>query len=337
MDNSWTIQVINDQLTDHRQQGDSLADEVFKQLKANPANYGRFHQMNSNAALFQSESSGSFGQLLSEVQSTHATFDPELLKEGHLVFEKYAVPITAILALYSLPYCYAGENGSKILVQSKYLVENPRKRLEETGEFLFAIGSQNAFDEDGFGFLQCVKVRLLHAGARFYSKVQDEVPVNQEDLLGTNLAFSLIVIRGLQKLGVALSDAEKQAYLYLWNCVGKLLGIDSKLLPQDIRQASILERAIRSRQFRPNADGKKLTQALVNMFKEDWPFQGIRPEDMVGGFLGKEVSRCVGLKFSDFFSTATLTPLKLKNSFTRFSADNFPRLQEQIAKGQFAF
>ncbi|MDW3192596.1 MAG: oxygenase MpaB family protein [Cytophagales bacterium] len=337
MDEPWTIQAINRQLDLHRQEGDPLADEVFQFLKNDPTTYHQFKELTSNADLLAFALEASPKDLLDELNKQLAEFDQVLLEQGHLVFEKYAVPIMAVLALYALPYCYAGENGSKVLVQSKYLVENPRKRLEETGEFLFAVGSKNAFTHEGFGLLQCMKVRLLHAGARFYAKVDGEVSVNQEDLLGTNLAFSLITIRGLQKVGVEMSADEKYAYIYLWNCVGLLLGINSTLLPSDIRQAAVLERAIRIRQFRPNADGATLMQSLVDMYAEDWPFKGLRPEDMISGFLGKEVSKCVGLDFSDIFSGASLTPMKLKNSFTRFSADNFPRLQDQIAKGQFTF
>lgn len=333
----WTVQAINDQLREHRQEGDPLADEVFQFLKSNPSYFHQFQQLSGNAELLNLELPDPLGKLLEDVHAKYTQFDQELLERGHIVFEKYAVPIMAILALYALPYCYAGENGSKVLVQSKYLLENPRKRLEETGEFLFAVGSRNAFQQSGFGFLQCLKVRLLHAGARFYSKVEVEVPVNQEDLLGTNLAFSLIVIRGLQKIGVELTTDEKQAYIYLWNGVGQLLGIRSGLLPVDIKQAAVLERAIRVRQFRPNEDGKRLMQSLITMYTEDWPFKGLRPEDMISGFLGNEVSKCVGLPFSDFFSNVSLTPLKLKNSFTQFSVDNFPRLQDRIAKGQFTF
>lgn len=337
MASSWTIHAINTQLAKHRQHGDPLADEVFQYLKNNPSFYHQLPEVTSNAALMALKLDEPVDRLLRVIQNKHASFDQAQLEKGQLVFEKYAVPIMAILALYALPYCYAGENGSKVLVQSKYLVENPRKRLEETGEFLFAVGRRNAFKQDGVGTLQCLKVRLLHAGARYYANVDEEVPVNQEDLLGTNLAFSLIVIRGLQKIGIELNANEKQAYIYLWNCVGQLLGIESELLPADLKQASILERAIRSRQFRPNDDGKKLMQALIDMYAEDWPFKGFGPADMISGFLGKEVSKCVGLDFSDFFSSASLTPLKLKNSFSQFSVDNFPKLQEQMARGQFAF
>lgn len=337
MTTTWTIHAINDQLAKHRHEGDPLVDEVFQYLKNNPSFYHQLPEVTSNAALMALKLDEPVDRLLGVIQNKHASFDQERLERGQLVFEKYAVPIMAILALHALPYCYAGENGSKVLVQSKYLVDNPRKRLEETGEFLFAVGSRIAFKEVGFGFLQCLKVRLLHAGARYYAKVDGEVPVNQEDLLGTNLAFSLIVIRGLQKIGVELRTDEKQAYIYLWKCVGELLGIESELLPSDLKQASVLERAIRSRQFRPNNDGKKLMQALVDMYTEDWPFKGLSPTDMISGLLGREVSKCVGLDFSDFFSSASLTPLKLKNSFSQFSVNNFPKLQEQISKGRFAF
>ena len=49
------------------------------------------------------------------------------------------------------------------------------------------------------------------------------LPVNQEDLAGTLMAFSWIALDGLDKLGYRLTDDERAAYLHSWLVVGHLL------------------------------------------------------------------------------------------------------------------
>src|SRR5262249_47332570 len=49
---------------------------------------------------------------------------------------------------------------------------------------------------------------------------RNEVPLSQEDLLGTLMTFSEVVIQGLKKMGVRLSTEDQEAYLRHWCCVG---------------------------------------------------------------------------------------------------------------------
>lgn len=337
MNRPRTLQELNDRLTLARQHGDPLADVAFGYIRQNPALFAQFQQLDSNAALTAMELPDSLQDLLQDVEQKLKQFDRERLHAGHLVFEKYAEPIMINLAMYSLPYCYAAEQGAQVLVKSKYLLENPQKRLEETGEFLFATGSREAFTDEGFGIIQCLKVRLLHAGARFHAKTPEESSVNQEDLLGTNLAFSLIVIRGFQKMGIRLIEQEEKDFLYLWNCIGELLGIEADLLPTDLREASVLERSIRKRQFRFSEAGARLTNSLIHMYEQNWPMKGTKPADLIATFVGAEIAECIGLKPVSLKGEAALGTMRYRNTFTKFSAATFGKLKERVAQGQFSF
>jgi hypothetical protein len=50
-------------------------------------------------------------------------------------------------------------------------------------------------------------------------------PINQEDLLATLLSFTVTVLEVLELFGICWSEEEQDAYFYVWNHVGKLLGI----------------------------------------------------------------------------------------------------------------
>lgn len=199
--------------------------------------------------------------------------DQKLMDQGTAFFANHATAIMNLLGLLSLPYCYAAADGARVLDLSERIKNKPEHRLNETADFVWDVMAPNAFKPDGKGFASILKVRLLHAAIRFYtgkSGKWDEaawgLPVNQEDMAGTNLSFSLIVIRGLRKFGLTVSYPEQQAFMHLWNVIGFLLGVDERLLPETGKEALLLEEAIRLRNFKSSEHGQSLTKSLVAYF-----------------------------------------------------------------------
>jgi hypothetical protein len=146
-----------------------------------------------------------------------------------------------------------------------------------------------AFDKKGSGIRSIQKVRLMHAAVRWHtlkSGQWNEVwgkPVNQEDMLGTNLAFSSIVLEGLHKLGIYYAAEEADAYLYLWNVIGYMLGLKKELLPETRKEAYWLGRLIEKRHFRKSEAGIELTKALMQTFEEITPSAAFK--GLAGGYM----------------------------------------------------
>ncbi|WP_158795500.1 oxygenase MpaB family protein [Pedobacter sp. L105] len=192
-----------------------------------------------------------------------------LMEIGSAFFAKHAENIMTLLGLLSLPYCYTASNGAMVLYLSDRMRNETAKRLTDTATFVWDVMAPNAFAANGKGFASILKIRLTHAAARFYTLKSGHwqdgwgLPINQEDMAGTNLSFSLIVIRGLRKLGFAVSETEQKGFLHLWNVIGYLLGLDQDLIPEDSKQAQLLEKAISKRQFKVSPHGAELTQLLV--------------------------------------------------------------------------
>jgi hypothetical protein len=172
-----------------------------------------------------------------------------------------------------------------------------------------------AFDFGGKGFASILKVRLIHAAARYYVQKDGKwdmawgMPVNQEDMAGTNLAFSLIVIRGLRKLGYVVEPEEQEGFLHLWNVIGSLLGITAELLTADIHSVRELESAIRTRQFSASEQGQALMASLIVLFSEAAKGAGQNPRDVLGlirHLLGEEITDILAINAPE------LTPDKLR-------------------------
>jgi hypothetical protein len=198
--------------------------------------------------------------------------DVKLLKQGSAFFANHADLIMNLLGLLSLPYCYTAANGAMVLALSGRMDTDTGKRLFETAEFVWDVMDPDAFNSNGRGFAAILKIRLMHAAARYYVKKNDKwnksygLPVNQQDMAGTNLSFSFIVIRGLRKFGITISYQEQQSFQHLWNVIGYLLGVDEKLLPKSGKEAIDFEKAIKASQFKESNHGKILTKKLIDYF-----------------------------------------------------------------------
>ena len=227
---------------------------------------------------------------------------PQKMAKGMAFFWKYETKIALLLGCYSLPYCYAAANGAQVLWLTERIKKDTYKRLEETGEFVFEIMQERDW-RNGRNVIKVLKIRLMHAVVRYFTSHHAQwntawgLPINQEDMAGTNLAFSYIVIRGLRKMNVKTQTNDEESYLHFWDIIGCLLGVNERLLPVDLREAYHLDRAIYRRQFQPSAAGKGLTQSLTKVLQNQAPSKQLQnfPIAQMRFLLGKEVADLLGV------------------------------------------
>ncbi len=68
-------------------------------------------------------------------------------------------------------------------------------------------------------------------------------------MAGTNLAFSLVILLGLQQSGIVLSNKQKEDFIFLWRYIGYQLAIDEELLPANFKEAFHLAQIIKETEF----------------------------------------------------------------------------------------
>jgi hypothetical protein len=229
-------------------------------------------------------------------------FDERQVLRGQRIFETYAVEIMTLLGVMALPYCYAGVPGNKALFLSVKMIKMPGKRLIDTADFIIGVSTVGNLTNRGDGHVQINRTRLIHAIARFHLNNgtwnQDwGVPINQEDLAGTNLAFSCIILFGLQQSGIIISNQQKEDYISLWRYIGFHLGISEEMLPENFKDAVHLVYLIKERNFRWSEEGVALTRELITYY------QSVLPEsqsDLIASQIrlsvGADVASCLGIK-----------------------------------------
>jgi hypothetical protein len=134
---------------------------------------------------------------------------------------------------------------------------------------------------NGRGIRSVQKVRLLHASIRYYMANKPEwtsqwdpawgLPINQEDLAGTLMDFSVGVMKGLNQSKIRLSAEEAEAYLHCWKVVGHIMGVCPELMPQNVEDAFDLADTIIFRQLGKSDSGKLLMKDLMEFIQRFLP------------------------------------------------------------------
>jgi hypothetical protein len=177
------------------------------------------------------------------------------------LFHQYGTEIGSALLLAALPEAYAAGWGARVLAATGHLQNNKpgdlQRRIRATAQFVTLVlgptgfigegdprngDIENAWDPDsGPAFQAVMGLRLFHqiirtilrnpkrkdALAKVLGRENSgvNVPLNQEDLLATQLLFGVTVFEVLEKFGMSWSVEDQGAYLVTWDLIGRLLGI----------------------------------------------------------------------------------------------------------------
>ena len=324
-----TLMIDSEFLDKQRLVGDSPADQLVAGI-FNKNNQSQVYDVFklSEADIIKKRKSSPVIAFLADKKKNPTWFDAARMVKGQAVFESYAAEIMTLLGVLALPYCYAASPGNKALYLSTKMRQNPHKRLTDTAEFIINVSTKGNLTDNHIGHIHINKTRLTHAIARYYvSKGEWDkswgVPINQEDMAGTNLAFSYLILIGLNQSGFVLSDQEKEDYLYLWRYIGYQLGIEEKLLPATMKQAHTLAYRIKQRNFKISQEGIVLTEELLTYYRSVAPNDVARFIDsQVRYYLGAEVAGYVGLEPDPIKDRIT----NVMNSFKE--AENFLKVHK---------
>lgn len=262
-----------------RQEGDRAADAIAAGLRDSETvsvlavlrRYGR------NRDRLPRELPPAVREFLTDSGSLPPWFDRAKLDRGQRIFARYPADMLATLFYAALPECYAAADGTVVLLQSRRMAYAVLPRLMDTARFVIDVMSPGALGPAGSGVRSAQRVRWLHAVIRRgvvstgWWDNASRAPVNQEELAGTLLAFSLVSIEALQKLGVQIEEDDREAYIHAWNVVGHLLGIRQELLPGSVAEARLAVEVLRRRNHRPSSAGRELAGVLLSFAASRFP------------------------------------------------------------------
>ncbi len=199
------------------------------------------------------------------------------MEKARLFFIDNNVHISTALSFASMPACYLVPHVAKLL-STTHGLSYPSKRMAETGQFTVYLMQPDAF-EAGSRFIPAAqKVRLLHASIRYRLKSENRwdteahgTPICQEDMIGGQMFFSLLVLDSLHRLGIHMSAQGAEAYYYAWHVVGAMLGVDQEAVPKTLDEARQFLDLYMVRHMGPSDAGTYLTRQLIDLYEEVVP------------------------------------------------------------------
>ena len=245
----------------------------------------------------------------------------DLVDRGVEFFAKNGPELLLSLLLAALPECYAARKGVQVLHLTARLLSNPQRRLVETAQMVIDVMTPDGLEPGGTGYRTTRRVRLMHSGIRSLITSDPSViktndphelrphydpgwgtPVNQEDMLGTLMTFSLVAMDAIEKMGTPVDPKDAEAYHHAWNVVGHYIGIRPDLLPISIADGRDLIRLIQTRQFAPCQEGREMTAAILAFAQRavrlPW-LQGL-PATTIRHLVGNQTADIIGVPKADW-------------------------------------
>ncbi len=250
---------------------DALADWISREGEEAKQAFEQALRAGGGSATAQSPELRAF---MDAVQAVPSWVDFEQLDRGALAYQRFGLMGMIILSAWSLINGYHSSAAVKPLAFTGQLRHNTQRRLAETARFVSEVSQTQSLRAGQTGFTICVRVRLIHAfvrkacweSGRWQSEAWGE-PINQADMFGTLLEFSLLMMDGAMRLGFRISPEEREAILALWRYSGYLSGVDDWLLSQMASEGATrrMSRLLRLVQPGPDEDSRALTDELLHV------------------------------------------------------------------------
>lgn len=268
-------------------QGDPLADDVIADLVAT----GQVDSVNEVLAQFRANDQPIPENLPESVRAyLIATDDPpdwadlDRVAGAYEFFVDDGVHVASVLSFGAMVNCYAQPRPSRVLALTHRL-NQPHRRLSETSQFVLNMMGRKPFGSGGAFVPTVQKTRLIHAAVRYFITrsgkwdVETEgVPVCQQDMLGALLIFSVQVIDGMRRIGIAVTEQEAASYYYVWRVTGAMLGIPAEAMPDTLDEARQLNASLVEAAYAPSPEGVALTRNLLDLYEKLVPgkvFDGV--------------------------------------------------------------
>jgi hypothetical protein len=256
-------------------QGDPLADALVQHWLAQPGGFGAGRKqldvaLEHGVAGLQ-DPPAPLVALFEQLEQKPRWLDDERVELGRRSGARVGIAGSYVLGCMALMGGYRFSATTKPLVFTGALERNAARRLDETAKYVCDVYSPGGLDRRGAGFASTVRVRVMHAlvrhaASRSATWQQDDwgLPINQTDMLGTNLLFSVVYLTGLRAMGMRFTREEADALIHMWRYIGYLMGVQERLLPATEIEGRRLAYAMFRSQPGADDDSRRLAKALAD-------------------------------------------------------------------------
>jgi hypothetical protein len=242
--------------------------------------------------------------------------DWDLIEQGQCLFLRYPTVSSMALMYYSLIGGFAAPKIIKVLNSTGYLSKNSDatfRRLNETFDMVIkCLEGRDALRYGNSGWIAVTAVRLLHSRVRrtllstksSWDSSTYGLPINQEDMMGTLLSFSINVLDSLRLVGVPiLTSQDEIAFLHLWRYIGHLIGVRDEFNPlTSLNRAQGAVQSVVSHLLDPDDTSVVLAAHMIRSisYRAPYPWSPLTHSEAVRYFLGHQLPDALRVESSLF-------------------------------------
>lgn len=263
------------------QQGDRLMDPVAEWIMQNPKAHRKVFQDALDQGINGIDHAPEvLKQLFAQVDHRPTWVDPTHLEQAVQFAHRLGATHGYVLRDLSLMAGYLMPGFNQPLIATGALKQNASTRLAETTKWWIEITEPQGLERFHAGFKSTLYVRFIHALVRLHVRQKKEwdaatwgLPINQLDLMATNLAFSSVVLLGVRMLGIFPNRSEREAFLHFWRYVGWLMGVNEEWLIEDEKQGWRLIYLLQFMHPESDESTRALGQSLAQEpFEREFPY-----------------------------------------------------------------
>lgn len=196
--------------------------------------------------------------------------DENLLKAGCELSVRSGLISLLVLRNFSLLSGYNFANLTKPLIATGSLNKKAVHRLYNTLNFWINV-TRIGNDAQSKRINACIRTRLVHSVSRlmiqdkniYWNKELYGEPINNADMIATNIAFTVYYLYGLKKLNFKYSETEEKGIFHLWKYITYLLGVPLEILPNNKLESLEFFKFWTRYQNPPDEDSQTLASSLL--------------------------------------------------------------------------
>lgn len=200
-------------------------------------------------------------------------FDPARAMAGTRAFYRYSDMFFVGLVMASL-LTGLTEGMAKAFYITGRTAGNLR-RVRQNTRHLVEVTLPGGMDRYGDGWKHTVRIRMIHAQIRRLLLASGEwdvpaegVPLNMAHMALAATGFSSANLEAVRKLGVQLTEQERDGFMHIWHYVTWLLGVPEELLFSSVEGGDHLRRVSHLCELPPGEKAKAVAHGYINTVPE---------------------------------------------------------------------
>lgn len=217
-------------------------------------------------------------RLFAEADRVPSWVDWDQLYRGGIAIWRAGNLVPICLAYSSVGFGFSSYGGTKALNFTRLLVDNDRAgaRLSETLRWFVAVTTPDGMRRENAGFKYSMRVRMVHAAARYgvsrspLWKWNDwGLPITNTDLFfTTSKVFCANLVEALGRLGISYNQQEKADIFALWRYIAYVMGVPDELNHRDMADSLEKNEVIVAIERAPDEACRVLLHALIGYTTE---------------------------------------------------------------------